>query len=116
MFQFTWLPLLAPLFQTRVTGHYPSRVSPFGYPRIVTSLTAPRGFSQPATSFFGSQHQGIHRGPLVAWNIENPRQFMLAMQFSRFRETSMARFTMTLRRLAKRHRRRKAGFGVSRLP
>jgi hypothetical protein len=30
------------------------------------SLTAPRGFSQLATSFFASLRQGIHRMPLVA--------------------------------------------------
>ena len=35
------------------------RVAPFGYPRIYRSFTAPRGFSQLATSFFGSQCQGI---------------------------------------------------------
>ena len=54
MFQFPRLPLLALCVQTRVTGHDPSLVSQFGHPRIGARLTAPRGFSQPATSFFGS--------------------------------------------------------------
>ncbi len=66
MFQFTRLPLPALFFQTGVTEHYLSQVSPFGHPRIGARLTAPRGFSQPATSFIGFEHQGIHRGPLVA--------------------------------------------------
>ena len=54
MFQFPRLPHLALCVQTRVTEHYLSRVSPFGYPRIEAYLTAPRGFSQPIASFFGS--------------------------------------------------------------
>jgi hypothetical protein len=54
MFQFPRFPLPALCVQTGVTGHYASRVSPFGYPRIEARLTAPRGFSQPAASFIGS--------------------------------------------------------------
>ena len=53
MFQFPWLPQPALCVQTGVTGHDPSRVSPFGHPRIDACLTASRGFSQPATSFIG---------------------------------------------------------------
>ena len=53
MFQFPWLPPPALYIQTGVTGHDPSRVSPFGHPRIDACLTASRGFSQPATSFIG---------------------------------------------------------------
>ena len=34
-------------------------VAPFGNPRILRLFTAPRGLSQLATSFFGSQCQGI---------------------------------------------------------
>ena len=41
-------------------------VSPFGNPRIKACLAAPRGLSQPATSFIASQYQGIHHTPLVA--------------------------------------------------
>ena len=54
MFQFPRLLLLALCVQTRVTGHDPSLVSQFGYPRIKACLTAHRGFSQPATSFISS--------------------------------------------------------------
>ena len=54
MFQFPRLLLLALCVQTRVTGHYPSRVSPLGHPRVDACLTAHRGLSQPATSFFSS--------------------------------------------------------------
>ena len=39
----------------------PSGVSPFGNPRLKARLSAPRGLSQIATSFFGSRCQGIHR-------------------------------------------------------
>jgi hypothetical protein len=47
-----------------VTRHHSCRVSPFGHPRIHARLTAPRGISQPPTSFIGSQCQGIHHAPL----------------------------------------------------
>ena len=60
MFHFPTFPPLALCVQARVTGHYPSRVSPFGHPRITARLAAPRGFSQPPTSFFGSWCQDIH--------------------------------------------------------
>ena len=36
-------------------------VSPFGQPRINARLAAPRGFSQPSTSFIASCRQGIHQ-------------------------------------------------------
>ena len=54
MFQFPRFSLSALCVQTEVTGHYPSWVSPFGYPRVKACLTAHRGFSQPATSFIVS--------------------------------------------------------------
>ena len=54
MFQFPRLPLPVLCVQTGVAGHDPSWVSPFGHPRIDACLTAPRGLSQPATSFIGS--------------------------------------------------------------
>ena len=54
MFQFPRLPLPALCVQTGVTGHDPSRVSPFGHPRVKACLAAHRGLSQPATSFIGS--------------------------------------------------------------
>ena len=34
-------------------------VSPFGHPRFKACKAAPRGFSQPTTSFFGVLRQGI---------------------------------------------------------
>ena len=60
MFHFPSFPPLTLYIQVRVTGHYPSWVSPFGHPRITARLTAPRGLSQPPTSFFGSWCQDIH--------------------------------------------------------
>ncbi len=54
--------------QARVTPHDGCRVSPFGHPRINAWSAAPRGFSQPPTSFIGIRRQGIHRWLFVAWN------------------------------------------------
>src|SRR5438270_9387677 len=67
MFHFPAFPPLALCVQARVTPHDWGRVSPFGHPRITARLTAPRGLSQPPTSFIGSWFQGIHRAPLLAW-------------------------------------------------
>src|SRR4051812_6644920 len=67
MFHFPAFPPLALCVQARVTGHVSCQVSPFGHPRIKAWLTAPRGFSQPPTSFIGSWCQGIHRVPLLTW-------------------------------------------------
>ena len=69
MFQFPTFPLPALCVQTGVTPHDGCRVSPFGYPRIKAWSAAPRGFSQPPTSFIGSRRQGIHRWLFVAWNL-----------------------------------------------
>ena len=49
-----------------MTGHYTSRVSPFGYPRVIACLAARRGFSQLAAPFFACLRQGILRMPFVA--------------------------------------------------
>jgi hypothetical protein len=67
MFHFPAFPPLALCVQARVTGHDSCRVSPFGNPRITARLAAPRGLSQPPTSFIGSWCQGIHRAPLLTW-------------------------------------------------
>jgi hypothetical protein len=67
MFHFPTFPPLTLCVQVRVTGHDSCRVSPFGHPRITARLAAPRGLSQPPTSFFGSWCQGIHRAPLLTW-------------------------------------------------
>ena len=67
MFHFPTFPPHTLCVQVWVTGHDSCRVSPFGHPRIKALLAAPRGFSQPHTSFFGSWCQGIHRAPLITW-------------------------------------------------
>ena len=67
MFHFPTFPPLTLCVQVWVTGHDSCRVSPFGNPRITARLTAPRGLSQPPTSFIGSWCQGIHRAPLLTW-------------------------------------------------
>ena len=65
MFHFERFPPHTLCVQVWVTGHDPSRVSPFGHLRIKALSAAPRSFSQPDTSFIGSWRQGIHRKPFV---------------------------------------------------
>src|SRR5919108_1438386 len=73
MFQFPRFPLPALWVQTGVTPHDGCRVSPFGHPRIEAWSAAPRGFSQPPTSFIGFRRQGIHRWLFVAWKNKDAR-------------------------------------------
>jgi hypothetical protein len=61
MFHFPTFPPHTLYIQVQVTRHHSCWVSPFGNPRISARLTAPRGLSQPPTSFIGSWCQGIHR-------------------------------------------------------
>ena len=61
MFQFPGFPVPTLCVQVGLTGHDPSRVSPFGDPWIDGWLTPPQGLSQSPTSFIGSWCQGIHR-------------------------------------------------------
>src|SRR6187455_3413492 len=65
MFHFPTCPPHALCVQAWVTGHDSCRVSPFGHPRISARLAAPRGLSQPPTSFIGSWCLGIHRVLLI---------------------------------------------------
>ena len=73
MFQFPGFPLPVLCVQTGVTRHDPRRVSPFGHPRINAWLAAPRGLSQPPTSFIGFWRLGIHRVPFVTWQLKDAR-------------------------------------------
>ena len=73
MFHFPAFPPTRLYIQRRVTRHHSCRVSPFGHPRIHARLTAPRGISQPPTSFIGSQCQGIHHAPLNTYNTKNQK-------------------------------------------
>jgi hypothetical protein len=83
MFQFARFPLPTLYIQAGVTPHDGCRVSPFGHPRIKAWSTAPRGLSQPPTSFIGSTRQGIHRWLFVTW--KSTKMLVLAMQFSKNR-------------------------------
>lgn len=65
MFHFPRFPLPTLCVQVGVMRHDPHQVFPFGDPRIEACLAAPRGLSQPATSFIGFQRQGIHRVPFA---------------------------------------------------
>ena len=71
MFHFPAFPPQRLYIQRWVTRHHSCRVSPFGHPRITARLTAPRGISQPPTSFIGSQCQGIHHAPLNTYKHKN---------------------------------------------
>ena len=68
MFHFPTFPPHTLYIQARVTRHDSCWVSPFGHPRITARLTAPRGLSQPPTSFIGSWCQGIHRTLFITYN------------------------------------------------
>ena len=72
MFHFPTFPPHALCVQARVTPHDWCGVPPFGNPRINARLTAPRGLSQPPTSFIGSWCPGIHRVPLTTWPHTKP--------------------------------------------
>lgn len=73
MFHFPALPPHRLYIHRRVTRHHSCRVSPFGHPRIHARLAAPRGISQPPTSFIGSRCQGIHHAPLNTYKSQKPR-------------------------------------------
>ena len=63
-----------------VPAHDGRRVSPFGNPRIKARLAAPRGLSQPPTSFIGPVCQGIHPTPLQATHtpVRDPQDALSA--------------------------------------
>ncbi len=71
MFHFPTFPPHALCVQARVTPHDWCGVPPFGHPRINARLAAPRGLSQPPTSFIGSWCPGIHRVPSTSWPHTN---------------------------------------------
>ena len=83
MFQFPGLPLPVLCVQTGVTRHDPCRVSPFGHPRINAWLAAPRGLSQPPTSFIGFWRLGIHHVPFVTWQLQRCSRSLCSSQGSR---------------------------------
>ena len=74
MFHFPAFPPHHLYIQWRVPGLDSRWVSPFGHPRIHARLAAPRGISQPPTSFIGSQCQGIHHAPLNTYNTDKPNK------------------------------------------
>ena len=70
MFHFPTLPPPALCVQAGAMGHYAQQVSPFGNPRVKVWLPTNRGLSQAPTSFIGSWCQGIHRAPLITWQLQ----------------------------------------------
>ena len=65
MFHFPTFPLSALYIQTEIMGLDSHWVPPFGNPRIEALLAAPRGFSQPHTTFFGFWSLGIRHLHLI---------------------------------------------------
>ena len=90
MFQFPGFPLPVLCVQTGVTRHDPCRVSPFGHPRINAWLAAPRGLSQPPTSFIGFWRLGIHHVPFVTWQLQRCSRSLCSSQGSRLEVPSPA--------------------------
>ena len=88
MFQFPRFPLPAVCVRAGVTPHDGCRVSPFGYPRIKAWSAAPRGFSQPPTSFIGVRCQGIHRWLFVAWKNKDARARYVVLKERRHRQNT----------------------------
>lgn len=60
MFQFPGYASPSYVFRCVIIPPARDWVFPFGDPRIKACLTAPRGLSQPATSFIALRSQGIH--------------------------------------------------------
>ena len=82
MFHFPAFPPRTLCIQIRVTRHHACWVSPFGHPRITARLAAPRGLSQPTTSFIGSWCQGIHRVLLHTYIHKQLKMLASTVQFS----------------------------------
>jgi hypothetical protein len=83
MFQFPRCPSLIYVFNQRCC-----RFATAGFPIRISSdrslYTAPRGFSQCPTSFFGTWRQGIHRKPLVAYLHDAEKSKLFACSSSCF--------------------------------
>ena len=77
MFHFPTFPLSTLYIQVEIMGHDSHWVPPFGNPRIEALLAAPRGFSQPHTTFFGFWSLGIRHLHLIiflhCFEVKNPK-------------------------------------------
>ena len=67
MFQFTGSGFYCPIYSGSDNTCSQVLGSPIRISTDLCSLAAPRSFSQLATSFFASWHQGIPRTPFVSW-------------------------------------------------
>ena len=85
-----------------VPAHDGRRVPPFGNPRIKALLAAPRGISQPQTSFIGTVCQGIHHTPLQATRTTHPGT---AGNRKPTAKTPLATQIITLKMITKRSKR-----------
>ena len=65
MFQFGGYCFFILCIQIKIMEYYFHWVPPFGNPRIEALLAAPRGFSQPHTTFFGFWSLGIRHLHLI---------------------------------------------------
>ena len=73
MFQFPGFASYPYVFRVRFLRTR-KRVSSFGHPRITAWLTAPRGLSQPPTSFIACFSQGIHTMRYVTFSFSIVRK------------------------------------------
>ena len=67
-FSWGYLDVSIPPVRAFASEHYSGTVALFRHPRLYACLAAPRGFSQPSTSFFASRRLGILRAPFLAWS------------------------------------------------
>ena len=90
MFHFSSLSLSTLCIQIEMIGHYSNRVSPFGNPRIKALLAAPRGFSQPHTTFLDSWCLGICHLHLLIYStsLKKLEKFHKAFRFLSFKINS----------------------------
>lgn len=70
MFHFSGFRVPYPMYSDKVNQVLPRLGYPIRIPPVLSSLAAPRGFSQLDASFFAFWHLGIHRTPLHTSNFE----------------------------------------------
>ena len=90
MFHFPTLSLSTLCVQIEMMEHNFHRVPPFGNPRIKALLAAPRGFSQPHTTFLDSWCLGICHLHLLIYStsLKKLEKFHKAFRFLSFKINS----------------------------
>ena len=90
MFHFPGLASTDLCIQSGTTGHNSRQVAPFGNPRFKACLAAPRGLSQPTTSFIACQRLGIHRLPFISYSgIYWPSRYSTVKELARILDPAL---------------------------